>query len=111
MNLPQAYIHNGITVFIDDSTGEAFATVKSYATIAGIHKGIIRKRFDDLYAAEGSSHMLRITEVMDVDGLRVTRLIGADLVYQWLTEDNLACAKAADSYDSCNSFLRSLVRR
>lgn len=82
----QAYVNDGIEIYVDNATGESFASVNGYIRMSGKPEGTIRSRVARLGVGE-------LTEVLTTQGLKVARLLNEDTIVDWLTEDNFTVAK------------------
>ena len=90
MNLTRFETKDGVELVIDTQTGEAFATQRGYARMSGRDPSTISRRctkLDEFSAIKNS-------EIDTGYGVKVVALIPADLVYDWMFEDNPALAKA-----------------
>ena len=90
MNLTRFETKDGIELIIDRQTGESFATQAGYARMSGKSKSTISERM---------SRGVRLGDIIEAEiqtagGLQGVRLIPADVVYDWMFEDNPALAKA-----------------
>lgn len=79
-----AFNQDGIEIYIDNNTGESFASISGYARMSGIDKSTISKRtkgvaFEDVKTAE----------VLTRSGLQVVaKLLNEKLIAEWLIKDN-----------------------
>ena len=90
MNLTR-FDNDGIELVINTQTGESFATQAGYARMSGIAYSTVRKRVERL---KGSDFVaLKSAEMQTAGGLQDVTLLPADLVYDWMCEDNLRLAK------------------
>lgn len=90
MNLTRFETADGVELVIDTQTGEAFATQRGYARMSGRDASTISRRCTKL----DESGVVKNSEIDTGYGVKVVALIPADLVYDWLFEDNVALAKA-----------------
>ena len=79
-----------IELVINQKTGEAFATISGYARMSGLNKSTISRRSQKLVAPEA----IKTSEIDTGYGFKVVALIPADIVFDWLCDDNLPLAKA-----------------
>ena len=90
MNLTRFETQDGIELIIDTQTGEAFATQAGYVRMSGKSKSTVSER-----VSRGVRFgEIKEGEIQTAGGLQGVRLIPADIVYDWLFEDNSALAKA-----------------
>lgn len=90
MNTLTRYDNDGIELVIDNSTGEAFATVRGYARMAQKSHSTIIERLK----RTGRENELKSAEIQTAQGLRTGRLMSAKLVFEWLMKDNPTLAAA-----------------
>lgn len=83
----QACVNDGIEIYVDNVTGESFASVRGYARMSDKPESSIRSR---ITARKVDTKM---TEVLTPQGLRTARLLSEDTIVDWLTEDNPQLAK------------------
>jgi hypothetical protein len=83
------YDSNGIELVIDNATGEAFATQKGYARMSGLSQQAVNKRCKGY-----NQNSLKSVETDLGYGLQGYNLIPAELVFEWLLDDNRELAKA-----------------
>lgn len=81
--------NDGVELVIDTETGEAFATQSGYARMSGLTVRGIGKRLEKLV----NSNIIKTDEIDTGYGFKVVNLIPADLVYDWLFEDNQELAR------------------
>lgn len=81
---------NGIELVINTKTGEAFSTQAGYVRMSGKAKSSISVRVQKLVRLGD----IKEAEVDTGYGVKLVRLIPADLVYLWISEDNPDLAKA-----------------
>lgn len=86
------YDSNGIELIIDTQTGEAFATQAGYARMSGISYPTVKKRVERLKG--GDRIKLKKAEIETPGGLQGVTLLPADLVFDWMFEDNPELARA-----------------
>ena len=89
MNLTRFETQDGIELVVDTRTGEAFATQRGYARMSGRDASTISRRCAKL----NESGIVKNSEIDTGYGIKVVALIPADLVYDWMCEDNLRLAK------------------
>lgn len=80
-----AFNQDGIEIYINNTTGESFASISGYARMSGIAKQRISERSQKLNMKEA--------EVLTSKGLRTVRLIDETLIVEWLIDDNPDLAK------------------
>lgn len=80
----QAYVNDGIEIYVDNETGESFASVRGYARMAKRDPSAIRQRLN----RGGEETSTKTAEIHTTKGLQVGRLIGERLICQWLPKDN-----------------------
>lgn len=84
--------NDGLEILIDTKTGESFATQAAYARMSGVSYPAVRKRVE---REKGSDiFLLKTAEIITGKGLQTVTLIPADIVFDWLIEDNPSLAKA-----------------
>ena len=88
MNLTR-FDNDGIELVINTQTGESFATQRGYARMSGRDASTISRRCAKL----DESGIIKTAEIDTGYGIKVVALIPADLVYDWMCEDNLRLAK------------------
>lgn len=91
MNNLTRFENDGIELMINTQTGEAFASQAGYARMSGVAYNTVRKRVERLKGSD--SIVLETTEIQTAGGLQEVTLLPADLVYDWMCEDNLRLAK------------------
>ena|SRR4028118_2253238 len=84
MNLTRFETTDGVELVIDTQTGEAFATQRGYARMSGRDQSTISRRCAKLDESNG----FRNSEIDTGYGVKLVVLIPADLVYEWLFDDN-----------------------
>ena len=89
MNNLTRFDSDGIELVIDTQTGESFATQSGYARMSGLTVRGVGKRLEKLV----NSDLVKTAEIDTGYGIKVVNLISADLVYDWMCEDNLRLAK------------------
>lgn len=87
------YDSNGIELVINTQTGEAFATLAGYSRMANLAKNALANRLSRGYKGVHKKD-LKKAEVQTPGGLQGVHLIPADLVFDWLFEDNPELARA-----------------
>lgn len=90
MNLTRFETPDGVELVINTKTGEAFATQRGYARMSGRDPSTISRRCAKL----DESGTIKDSEIDTGYGIKVVALIPADLVYDWMFDDNLPLAKA-----------------
>lgn len=90
MNLARFETEDGVELVIDTQTGETFATQRGYARMSGRDPSTISRRCAKL----DDSKAIKNSEIDTGYGFKVVALIPADLVYDWMFEDNPPLAKA-----------------
>lgn len=90
MNLTRFETNDGVELVIDTQTGEAFATQAGYVRMSGKSKSTVSDRVSKGVRLGD----VKEDEIQTAGGLQGVRLIPADIVYDWLFEDNVALAKA-----------------
>lgn len=76
----QAYTNDGIEIYVDNETGESFASVSGYARMAGKAPQRISDRLKTIRFSEPKT-----AEVLTRTGLKTIRLIDEDtIVLGWL---------------------------
>ena len=80
-NLTRYETSEGIELVIDNETGESFATVKGYTRMSGKANSTITERVARL-------EDIKSAEILTTQGLRMARLIPANLVFKWMLKDN-----------------------
>ena len=89
MNNLTRFDSDGIELVIDTQTGESFATQSGYARMSGLTVRGVGKRLEKLV----NSDLVKAAEIDTGYGIKVVNLISANLVYDWMCEDNLRLAK------------------
>jgi hypothetical protein len=82
MNL-QAFSQDGIEIYIDTTTGEAFCSISGYARMVGKALSTVSERFKGVRFGD-----LKTAEVLTTGGLQGVRLIPAKLAFKWSLKDN-----------------------
>jgi hypothetical protein len=77
------YNNDGLELVINTATGEAFATVNSYARMSGKDKSVISRRVKGV--APGS---FKTAEILTAGGVQGVALIPAKTVFAWMVKDN-----------------------
>lgn len=81
---------DGIELVINMRTGEAFATQAGYARMSGKDTSTISRRVSKGVASES----IKKAEIQTAGGLQGVALIPANIVFDWLFDDNRELAKA-----------------
>lgn len=89
----QRFDRDGIELVINIRTGEAFATVSGYSRMSGIAKNTLANRLSRGYKGVHKAS-LPIAEIQTPGGLQGVHLLSADIVYDWMFEDNSELARA-----------------
>ena len=84
---------DGIELLINEQTGEAFATPSGYARMSGLSVRAIQLRLTRGFKGANIVNV-KTAGVQTVRGLQSTNIIPADIVFDWLLDDNLELAKA-----------------
>ena len=79
----QAYVNDGIEIYVDNETGESFASVSGYARMSGKANQRISERLSSSRFSDA-----KYAEVLTSRGLRTSRLIPEDAIVEWLPKDN-----------------------
>lgn len=82
------YLANGIELYIDQETGESFASIRGYARLSGKAESTIHERIGVRKTPT------KTAEVQTPGGLQGVRLITEDSIVEWLPADNLTMAKS-----------------
>ena len=82
----------GIELIINTATGEAYASQIGYARMSGVNYSTVKKRIERLKG--GDINTFETAEIQTAGGLQVVTLLSADLVYDWMFDDNPPLAKA-----------------
>jgi hypothetical protein len=88
----ERFDRNGIELFIDRKTGEAFATLAGYSRMSGIAKNTLANRLSRGYKGVHKSS-LPTAEIQTQGGLQGVHLLPADTVFDWLVQDNPELAR------------------
>jgi len=96
----ERFDRDGIELFINRKTGEAWATVRGYARMSKKAQSTVQSRLDRMSEGERNT-LTKMTEIEipeGVQGERITlqavRLIPAKLVFKWAIKDNPQLAEA-----------------
>jgi len=79
----------GVELYIDNITGEAFASQAGYARMSGVAQSTVSDRMNT-----HRFQAIKTAEVLTAAGLRSVRLIPSSLVFKWAIKDNRALAYA-----------------
>jgi phage antirepressor YoqD-like protein len=85
-NLTKVETNNGVEIYIENSTGEAFTSISGYARMANL----ARQTIQDRLSRRGIE--LKIAEVPTAKGLQRAALLDESLICLWLSKDNPAMA-------------------
>src|SRR4028118_1027005 len=89
MNLTRFETIDGVELVIDTQTGESFATQAGYVRMSGKSKSTVSERMQKgVRLGE-----IKEDQIQTAGGVQRVRLIPADVVYEWLFDDNPALAK------------------
>lgn len=98
---------DGIELVIDQQTGEAFVTERGYSCLPGLSARVVRLRISRIFQG-GNTEGLQIVETRTPDGLQVGAiLIPADIVFDWLSEDNPTIAEEMSRVGATNYIHRA----
>ncbi|MEH2028485.1 MAG: hypothetical protein V7K67_02180 [Nostoc sp.] len=78
-----AYNNDGLEIYIDDKTGESFASISSYARMAGLTQQAISKR-----VRSHNSEDTKKAEIKTGVGCRYTTLLTENIIAEWIIKDN-----------------------
>lgn len=78
---------DGIEVYVDNTTGESFATVSGYSRISEKAKSTIQSRVDRMTEGE-RINSTKEAELFIGGGLQGVRLLTEQLICEWLPKDN-----------------------
>lgn len=78
-----AFNQDGIEIYINNTTGESFASISGYARMSGIAKSTVHNRLKGCSETD-----LKTAEVLTRSGLQGVRLINEKLIAEWLLKDN-----------------------
>jgi hypothetical protein len=81
---------DGLELFIDTQTGEAFASISGYARMVGLSKQAVSKRLN----LGVNQNVFKTAEVPTDVGLRQSTLIPASTVFKWAIKDKPELAEA-----------------
>lgn len=84
-----AFNQDGIEIYIDNTTGESFASISGYARMSGLTRQAISKRVNSAATKEA----LKQLEVPTGNGFRTATVISENLIVEWLIDDNSQLAK------------------
>lgn len=88
----ERFDRDGIELFINRKTGEAFATLAGYSRMSGIAKNTLANRLSRGYKGVHKSS-LPTAEIQTQGGLQGVHLLPADTVFDWLVQDNPELAR------------------
>ena len=88
----ERYDQDGIELVINTKTGEAFATLAGYSRMSGIAKNTLANRLSRGYKGVHKTS-LPTAEIETGGGVQGVHLLSADIVYDWMFEDNSALAR------------------
>ena len=74
---------DGIEIYIDNTTGESFASIRGYSRMSGMSRSTIQNRLKG-----GSEINVKTAEVLTGSGLQVAKLLNEKLIAEWLLKDN-----------------------
>lgn len=80
------YTKDGIEVYVDNNTGETFASVNGYSRMSGVPEQTVRDRM-------ARNYLTKTAEVPTAQGLRMARVITEDAIVEWLPDDNPTVAR------------------
>ncbi|MEH1790080.1 MAG: hypothetical protein V7L23_32070 [Nostoc sp.] len=78
-----AYNNDGLEIYIDKGTSEAFASISSYARMSGLSKPAISNRVKGV-----TLNSLRKAEIQTRGGLQGVNLLTEDIISEWIIKDN-----------------------
>jgi hypothetical protein len=78
---------DGIELIINTTTGESFASVSGYARMVGKQESTIRSRVQRMSEGERNT-LTKTAEIHTPGGTQGGRLLGEELIVQWLPQDN-----------------------
>ncbi|MEH1787525.1 MAG: hypothetical protein V7L23_18610 [Nostoc sp.] len=78
-----AYNNDGLEIYIDEVTGEAFASIRSYSRMSGKAISTISGRVKGVHLLE-----IKTAEIKTSGGLQGVRLITEDIIAEWILKDN-----------------------
>lgn len=81
------YEADGIELVIDQTTGEAFASVRGYARMSSKAQSTVQSRVDRMIEGE-RNQLTKLAEVQSTSGLQGERLLSAALIFKWAIKDN-----------------------
>ena len=107
MNLTTFKTESGIELVINTDTHEAYATQSGYSRMSGVAMNTLSNRLDRGYKGihRGS---LQMAELQTPGGLQGVHLLPADVVFDWLFDDNRDLAKAMGACGA-NVYLHGLA--
>jgi hypothetical protein len=107
MNLTTFKTESGIELVINTDTHEAYATQSGYSRMSGVALDAISKRLSRGYKGVDISN-IQTAELHTAGGLQGVRLLPADVVFDWLLDDNRDLAKAMGACGA-NVYLHGLA--
>jgi hypothetical protein len=90
-NLTRYESNDGVELVINTQTNEAFATVMGYSRMSGISKQAVSKRLSKNAVNQNG---MKKAEILTPGGVQGVNLIPADIVFDWLFDDNPQLARA-----------------
>jgi hypothetical protein len=86
--------NDGLELVVNTDTNEAFATVSGYARMSGISKSAISRRVAKRQFEGVNQNDIFQAEIQTAGGLqRAALLIPAEIVFEWMVDDNPRLAK------------------
>ncbi|WP_414579126.1 hypothetical protein [Anabaena sp. CCY 9402-a] len=76
-----SYCQDGLEIFIDNATGESFASINGYARMSGRDKSTISRRLEGV-----APELVKKAEVLTAGGLQGVALISEDIKALLVTE-------------------------
>ncbi|OYE02131.1 hypothetical protein [Nostoc sp. 'Peltigera membranacea cyanobiont' 232] len=78
-----AYNNDGLEIYIDNITGEAFASISSYARMSGLSQQAISKRVKAHNFKE-----IKTAEIQTRGGTQAHNLLTESIIAEWIIRDN-----------------------
>jgi hypothetical protein len=78
-----AYNNDGLEIYIDNITSEAFASISSYARMSGLSKQAISNRVRSV-----NLEVVKSAEIKTSAGVRSVNLLTEDIIAEWIIKDN-----------------------
>ncbi|MCW5315615.1 hypothetical protein GTQ43_20905 [Nostoc sp. KVJ3] len=78
-----AYNNDGLEIYIDNISGEAFASISSYARMSGLSQQAISKRVKAHNFKE-----MKTAEIQTRGGTQAHNLLTEDIIADWIVRDN-----------------------